>query len=350
MAVGWALLIVLLSHGQALPADEPNPDANSSLLQQESRALEQSDPGTPNQDHLWTPSPPPDRVWTIDYQFRSLSASKTVYEFGTPDPPPEGWAPLSRLEFPVSALWHGLKLGFRQPNWDVHFEWLTPMVKNIDGDLHDYDWMDPEAGDYTDLGIMQQRWIDGQMLDLGLEIRAWKDCFGLPVDFWPTIGFRWQRFNIMAYDLVQVKEGNVWPPDPYTYQGDVISFHQQYYLTYLGGQLRGVLNFPVAPVALTFQADWANAQAYNVDHHLLREGDRYTMERTHGDSWHVALTAEAPITKHISIGCQVDYLQIRTRGTHHWLNEPLDQDETWDNGVRVWSDQTWLTAFVGFRI
>lgn len=45
----------------------------------------------------------------------------------------------------------------------------------------------------------------------------------------------------------------------------------------------------------------------------------------------------------------VDYLQIHTRGRHRLLNEPLDQDETWDHGVRVWSDQTWLTAFARVR-
>jgi hypothetical protein len=317
----------------------------SELVQQGPEASE-----FPSRSEPWTATPAPDPTWTIDYQLRSICSSKTVYEFGTPDPPPDSWAPLSRLEFPINGLWHGLKLGLRRPHWSAHFEWLTPMTGDIQGDLHDYDWMDPDA-DFTDLGVMRQRWIDGQMLDLGLEVKMWEQCLGLPVDFWPTAGFRWQRFNIMAYDLVQLKEENVWPPDPYTYGGDVIAFHQQYYLTYLGGQLRSLLNLAVIPpIALTFQVDWANAQAYNVDHHLLREGDRYTMERTHGDSWHLALTAEAPIANRITLGCQVDYLQIRTHGLHHHLNIPEHEDWTWDNGVRVWSNQTWLTAFLGLRI
>ncbi len=304
----------------------------------------------PADTRLWTPGRVLERAWTIDYQFRSIGGSKTVYEFGTRDPPPAGWAPLSRLVFPVNGPWHGLKVGLRRPRWNAHFEWLTPMSGDIQGDLEDYDWVYRDGG-YTHLGIMHQRWIEGQMIDLGLEVRMWEHCFDLPVDFWPTAGFRWQRFYIMAYDLVQLKEWDVWVPNPYTYDGDVLTLDQQYYLIYIGGQLRSVLKFAgILPIAVTLAADWANAQAYNVDHHLLREGDRYTTESTHGDSWHVALTAEAPITKRITVGCQVDYLQIRTHGRHHMWNDPLRIDATWDNGVRVWSNQTWVTAFVGLRI
>jgi len=343
-------LIVLVLNVPSLPAREPKPAASPAVGPTLSAEPQPESSEILSQQELAATLLPPERVWTIDYQFRSLSNSGTAYEFGMPEPPPDGWSPLSRLEFPVNSLWHGLRVGFRKPQWEARFEWLTPIGKAIHGDLEDRDWMTPGA-DFTDLGIAQQRWIDGQMAELGLSLRLWDHCIGWPVDLWGITGFRWQRFNIMTYDLVQLKEDNVWPEDPYTYQGDVLSFHQQYYLTYLGGQLRTVLDLTfLPPITITFQGDWANAQAYNVDHHLLREGDRYTMERTHGDSWHVGLTAEAPITKHISAGLQADYLQIETRGRHRWLNEPLGVDESWTNGVHVWSDQTWLTAFIGFRI
>lgn len=224
------------------------------------------------------------------------------------------------------------------------------MQGNIQGDLENYDWMDPNA-DFTDLGFLRQRWIDAQMLDLGLEFRLWDHPFGLPIEVWPAGGFQWQRFGIMCYDLLQVKQDNVRRRKPYSYKGDVISFKQDYYFCYVGGQLRTTLDFwAIPPIQLTFQGDWGLVNAYNVDHHLIREGDRYTMETTSGDSWHIAFTAEAQLSQRLSLGFEVDYLQIRTTGRHRWLNVPEGIDQTWDHGVRVWSDQVWLTAFICFRI
>ncbi len=225
-----------------------------------------------------------------------------------------------------------------------------PMQKEIDGDMQDFDWMIPDSP-FTDLGITQQKWIEAQMLDLDLEFRIWDEPFGLPFELWPVGGFRWQKFDIMAYNLTQVKEDDFWPPDPYSYTGDVITFNQQYYFVYLGAQIRTTVDFVVIPaINMMVQCDWGNVNAYNVDHHLLREGDRYTMESTHGDSWHCSFTAEMPIRKHLSVGVEADYLQVDTQGQHHWVNVPLGTDEVWDNGVNVWSDQTWLTAFVRINI
>ncbi len=288
--------------------------------------------------------------WYIDYRARSLSSSFTSYQFGTPDPPPAGWTPLSKLDFSLNSMWHGLEVGLEKPNWAAHVEWLTPMERGIPGNLEDYDWMIPNET-FTDLGVTRQRWTDGQMLNFCLEIQLWDNIFGVPIEFWPAGGFRWQKFDIMCYDYVQVKEGGIWPPDPYSYPGDVLTFNQQYYMCYLGGQFHTILGCPeILPIDLKFQGDWGNVQAFNIDHHLLREGDRYTIESTHGDSWHISLTAEAPLRKSLSLGFQADYLQIRTHGKHRLLNEPLGIDETWDNGVRNQSNQTWLTVFARIRI
>lgn len=288
--------------------------------------------------------PVPVSGWTFDYRFRSLANSHTSYEFGTPDPPPDGWTPLSRLDFGLDSQWHGFQVGLQRPQWGLHFEFLVPGGGEIDGTLDDYDWMIPGA-DFTDLGVTRERWIKGNMLDFGGDLLLWDEPFGLPVAVWGTTGFRWQQFHLMAYDLVQCKWDNVWEIDPYRYAGDVIAFNQQYYQYYLGGQLRTDLMLGSLPVHLTLHGDWAHTEGRNVDHHLLREGDRFTIERTRGDSWRVGLTAEAQIRSWLSFGCQADYLQIRTTGSHRLLNEPLAMDWTWTNGVRAWSDQTWLTAF-----
>jgi hypothetical protein len=45
-----------------------------------------------------------------------------------------------------------------------------------------------------------------------------------------------------------------------------------------------------------------------------------------------------------------DYMQIHTTGTHRLLNEPLDVDLKWNNGVIVQSDQTTMTGFVRYRL
>jgi hypothetical protein len=271
------------------------------------------------------------------------------YEFGTPEPPPAGHAPLSRLDFSLDSFWHGLEIGIERETWGVHFEWLMPQ-QGIQGNLADFDFMLPGAN-FTDLGLMQEQWIEGQMLDLGLEFKLTDRFFTLPIEVWPAGGFRFQRFDIMNYDLVQVKLDNQFLDPPLTQSGNIISFNQQYYVVYLGGQLRSRLQWAnLPPVDLTFQGDWGHVEAYNVDHHLIREGDRFTMETTHGDSWHVALTAEMPLNKHFSLGFQTDYMQIRTHGKHQLLNVPEQENLTWDNGVSASADETMLTAFIRLRM
>jgi hypothetical protein len=352
LSIVLATAIVVLTCIKTLPADEPGFDSARYPTLQPLPITDSWEgyPDAENQFRFAEIMQKGFEDWSIDYRVRSLSNSYTSYQFGTPERPPEGWAPLSRLDFGLNSMWHGLEVGLEKPNWAAHVEWLTPIERGIHGNLNDYDWMIPNEN-FTDLGIARERFIDGQMLDFNLEIRLWDNLIGMPIEFWPAGGFRWQRFDIMCYDAVQVKEDGAWPPDPWTYEGDVLTLNQQYYFCYIGGQFRTTLAIvPVLPIDLKFQGDWGNVQAYNVDHHLLREGDRYTMESTHGDSWHISLTAEVPVRKKLSLGFEADYLQIRTHGKHRWLNEPFGIDETWDNGVRNQSNQLWMTGFIRVRI
>ena len=101
---------------------------------------------------------------------------------------------------------------------------------------------------------------------------------------------------------------------------------------------------------LTLGFDGGYVAARNTDHHLLREGDRDTFEQTTGSAGHIAFTSEFLIGRHFSLGLELDHLQMHTSGTHRLVNVPLGIDETSDHGVRVWSDQTWLTVFACFRI
>ena len=319
--------------------------AQASELWKDSLAAQES---PANKEYLWFPAMGP-RTWTIDYRFRTLFDSSTSYEFGLPPNYNPQYTPISRLNFPLDSYWHGIQLGLQKPTWDLHMEWLFPQ-QGIQGNLADYDWQIPDY-EFTDLGYANTRWTDGQMLDFGFDFQLSEHPFGLPIEIWPTLGFRWQRFNMMCYDAVQVKEDDVWLNPPISYPGDGLSFNQQYYIVYLGGQFRGKLEMKyLPPIALTVQMDWGGTNGYNVDHHLLRPGDRYTMESTSGSCWHAAFTAEALISERFSAGIQADYLEIRTRGKHRLYNAPLGDDLTWENGVLASSNQTWLTAFLRIRI
>jgi len=74
------------------------------------------------------------------------------------------------------------------------------------------------------------------------------------------------------------------------------------------------------------------------------------MDSTQGCSWRLAFTAELPINQRWSLGCQIDYMEIRTHGSHRLYNAPLNTDETWTNGVTASSNQTGVMAFIRLRI
>ncbi len=299
---------------------------------------------------LWLTRPAPAQAWTIDYRFRSLTHSNTSYEFGTQPEIRPGWAPLSQLNFPLNSCWHGLRVGLERPTWTIHCEWLTPQ-RNVEGLMSDYDWAPPNSdGSFTDLSYSKTRWTDGQMLDFGAELKWTDRFFTLPIEVWPTGGFRWQRFDMMCYDTTVFKFDNQWRNPPVFVGGDALSYNQQYYIGYIGGQLRTSLHLnPLPPIALTFQGDWGYTGAYGLDHHLA-QGDRYTSETASGGAWHVGLTAEAPLTKRLSVGVQADYMEISTHGTHHWYQASKGVDESWSYGESTWSNQTAITAFLRLRI
>jgi hypothetical protein len=297
---------------------------------------------TPQQDFLAGAVEQPCRVWTIDYRVRSLFNSNTCYEFGVPEWYTDAYAPLSRLNWALDSMWTGVQFGLHEPDWDLSLEWLTPMERNIHGTIQDDDW---DEDGLSNRSYSPERWTDGQMLDLRGNVRIGESLFGLPVDMWGTVGFRFQRFHIMAHDTENVF------PDYYTIPGDVCTFNQQYYIGYIGGELRTSLEFPALgrSIDITFQGDWGATNGFNVDHHLTYEpwNHRFTTEKTRGSTTHLALIAETQLTRRFSLGLQADYMLIHTTGSHRWtMTGASNVDETWSNGVIVGSEQNSVTAFV----
>ena len=149
----------------------------------------------------------------------------------------------------------------------------------------------------------------------------------MPLEVWPVIGFRFQRFDLTGHDGDQIINDGTLPDIPpvgYHWTGDTITFNQQYYMGYIGAQLRHDYNvYERRCVTFVFQADWADTWGYNVDHHISGYEDqgihRYTMESTQGGAFHLALTAETPLSKRFFLGVQADHLEIRTWGSHHFV-------------------------------
>ncbi len=308
-------------------------------------------------DSLCAAAQPCQRVWTIDYRVKTMFDSQTTYQFGEPATDPNPYAPLSKLVWPLDTTWHGLQVGVEKPNWRAHFEWLTPMVSETYRDMADYDWSGPNR-DPASLSSSPERWTDGQTVELEGSFKLTDHILRAPLEVWPVIGFRFQRFDLMAHDGVQdINDGTFpdIPPVGYRWQGDTISFNQQYYMGYVGAQIRRdccIMN--TRPVTFVMQADWADTWGYNIDHHISGYEDdgihRYTMETTQGGAFHVALTAETQLSKRFFLGVQAEHLEIRTWGTHHFVETGAKTvDETWTNGVSATSDQTSYTAYLRAR-
>lgn len=64
-----------------------------------------------------------------------------------------------------------------------------------------------------------------------------------------------------------------------------------------------------------------------------------TYENTHGGAWHAIVGLIAPLSKDLNLGLSFEYLRIKTSGTHRWTDSIENMDLSWDNGVKVWSEQ-----------
>jgi hypothetical protein len=353
-----ALSLIVLLCGKALPNDQPvyGVGNNIACCQPEIWNGWQG-----SADRFWS-DPPGPLVFTFDWRFLAMCNSHTSYQFGTPPGYYRGdFAPLSKLDWSLSSAWTGFRFGLEEEDSAAHLQWLLPMGRGTGGGMYDYDWNidDIQPNDPTRLDSLSrssQDWREGQMLELEYEFRLLKCPLGLPLDVWPLIGFRWQRFDITGYagDQIIPPDGPFAPP----FDADIITFKQDYSIGYIGAQIRGRFQtWILPPIAWTLQGDWGYTQANNVDHHLFYEyydSHRYTMEDTHGDAWHVSLAAEALYClERLVLGVQVEHTEIRSTGTHHWLQYGGDvyapADEVWSNGVSVASSQTAITGYIRLR-
>lgn len=278
-------------------------------------------------------------------KIRRYLHSHTTYQFGTPEDARIN--PLSRLEFPLNSWWGGLEMSVRQPGWAVNLELMTNLSHQTDGGkFKDSDWLEPgRLMIYDEQNCRMERSFT---VDMNADFSV-AERLGLPkgLDLRPTLGARWQRFTLVAHDGYQDALGpdGKWSTQ-YLFVGDSIWFRQDYVMGYVGLKLMADLPavWPQGAGGQRTQAflqgDWGPVAGQNKDRHLLR-GDRVTLESTRGDAWHLALGLKVPVGGWGAVTASCDYLRIRTTGDHRMISDEdgYAVDETWSDGVKVWSDQ-----------
>lgn len=340
----------LRGNGDAGSCDAGNGDAGNALASSDASKKQDGIPqGEDFLDELqncvnWLEAKLPCNI-ALDYRYRALVGSDVSTNFETAISRSQATT-YTEMNFPINSSWHGLRAAIDQPTWGVHFEWMMPQ-QSIDGHLLDYDWQHNPDDSYrlTDIGVTREKWLDANMIDIGIDFQLSECTLNRAIETWPMMGFRWQRFHMLGFDGQALYDEH-WISPPIDYPGNVLWFNQQFYMLYFGCQFRA----QVRCVALTFQVDGGPTWGYNSTNYEYRTGDLYTMEATQGGSWHFGVTAEVPLSERFCLGFQVDHIGIRTYGTHRYQNIPLNETGVGVGPVSVLSEQTSLMAYVRLRL
>ena len=282
-----------------------------------------------------------EKPWSAELHVKRYLGSHTSFEFGNPLPPYQ--APLSRLEFPLNTWWVGGEVRRRFSRFSAGLEVLRNVSAESDGSFKDSDWDDETRPDVKTIYSESQCRMEPSYIvrgDVDLKVSDW---LGLPVwfDLRPVVGVRWQRVKLVGHNGIQTypASGDTTPPEPLP--GDGILFKQTYWQYFLGIRTTYDLGKHIleSRLKLFFQLDWAYVDAENSDHHLFRAGNRMTYEKTSGSAVHASLGLKTGLTNNINAGVEAEYLRIQTKGSHRIVNDEMNLDMSWDNGVKVWSEQ-----------
>lgn len=284
----------------------------------------------------------------IGLETRRFVDSNTSYKFGNPFPPFQ--ARLSQLEFPLDSWWVGAGLRASFPRFSIGVEALTNASGEADGRMKDSDWDDEARPDLkTIYSESKCHLLPSYTLTTDIDLKI-SDWLRLPswLDLRPVTGFRWQNFNFLAHDGLQVYPLGDHPPVPLP--GDSIRFEQTY-RDYFGG-VRAALDLGdhliLKSLTVFLQLDCGYVEGDNVDHHLLRNGRRYTYEDTYGDAWHGSVGLRGGLYRQLTLALEADFLQISTTGYHRLVNSTYGIDMQFTNGVKVWSSQNSVSLTLAY--
>lgn len=289
--------------------------------------------------------------WQISVKQKTLVNSHTSYEFGNPLPPYQ--QPLSRLEFPIDSVWAGVELRRQFSRVSVGAGFLTTFTDQETGRFKDSDWEDDTTpGRLSIYGESSCRLNPSYQVNADIDLQV-ADLLHLPhgFDLRPVAGFRWQQFSLVAHDGTQYDYTTPGlPPDIQGIFGDSIDFEQNWYQYFLGVRLGYEWQHLswLERLKLQTQLDWSYVMGSNRDHHLLRAGNRITEEQTDGNGWHASMGLLFGLRPGLDLEIDADYLKLDTSGTHTFRAD-VYPTQTWNNGVRVWSEQYGVTVRAQFR-
>lgn len=293
-----------------------------------------------------------DSVVEADYLFRSPGhhqavgvrkyvSSFTSYQFPNPFPP--GQDPLSRLEFPIDQWFMGIQLGYVAPSWTLSGQGWINVSRESARKMQDSDWDDETSpGQKTIFSESQCRLNRGLLLELQLSIATPLERL---YSIRPVAGCRYDYFFFTTHDGFQASLQG----DSANLPGDGIEFKQTFYHYYVGGMINKTLD--VRPLTTLMskldvegQFDYAIVNARNEDLHLLRSGERITVERTRGHCWHVRVRAALLTNADALVGIEGDFKRLLTDGSHELTNRILNVDFSF-GGSKVWSDQAYISVY-----
>ncbi|MEW6351517.1 MAG: omptin family outer membrane protease [Thermodesulfobacteriota bacterium] len=296
-----------------------------------------------------------ERPYEVALGIRKCINSFTSYQFPNPFPPNQD--PLSRLEFPIDQWFGGLRGEYSRGCVSVFAEGWINLNSEANLKMQDSDW-DDESNPFqkTIFSESQCALNRGYLVDMGLSFGKSSGTMSLR----PVGGYRYQYFDFTTHDGNQMDmSGNVSP-----LPGDGIRFRQTFNHAYLGGiwkaslgQSRGSACATKIPscgfacgskIEFSVQADIAWAQGWNEDKHLLRAGDRRTVERTKGYCWHIGLSTSMHLSDAFLVRLEGDFKRLTTTGSHNLTNDAFGIDFSFD-GAKVWSDQGSIAAMAQMR-
>lgn len=294
-----------------------------------------------------------DSTWEINISQKTLFNSHTSYEFGYPLAPYH--SPLSRLEFSLDSAWGGVEVRKRFSRFSIGAGFLTSVADQAAGLMKDTDWDAPgSATPVTNYSESLSRLEPSYQVAADIDLQI-ADVLRLPegFDLRPMIGFRWQQLSFMVHDGVQYDYNPPpQPPDIQLLPGNSISFEQTWYQYVIGLKMGYTWKHIPWLHRLKAQAafDWSYVEGSNRDRHLLRPGNRITEQQTSGDAWHTSLELLFGLTPTIELGVEADYLHITTTGTHTLRDDiNFTVPFSWQNGVKVWSEQFGVSVRSRFR-
>ena len=263
--------------------------------------------------------------------------------------------PLSRLEFPMNTWWLGGEFRRKFSRFSAGLDLSATVPMGSDLSFKDSDWTEAQYFWIKDIYSEARCRLQPSYMarvDVDLKISDWLRLPGW-FDLRPVAGVRWQYLDFLVHDGVQVYPAP-WssdPPEPLS--GDIIHFKQTYWHYFLGIKavydMEKHIRFPRLKVIC--QLDGAYVIGKNSDDHLLRGegGSRMTYEKTRGAALHASVGIKVRLIENVTAGFEVDYIRICSAGSHQLQHDVYGIDQSWDNSVKVWSDQAGMMVNLEYR-